>query len=416
MSRTGASDPNEESPREFEGYELGSPEYRRISISLFLAGLATFALLYDTQPVLPQIGAHFGLRPDQAALSVSVSTLGLAVALLVVGPLSEVRGRTRIIFASLFTAGLVAIGVGLAPSWEVLLLLRLLQGISVAGLPAVAMAYLAEEVHDSAQARAAGLYIGGTALGGMTGRLGVSGLAELVGWRGGLIGMGAIALMCAIAVWLWLPRSRGFVPGESGLRHLAEQTSAILHDKVLLGLFFVAAAGMGSFVGVFNIMGFRLEAPPYGYSVGVVGLIFIVYALGSYASAFAGKMAQKLGQRKVAPMTASVMITGLLITLATPIWAIIIGLAIFTAGFFATHGVASGWVAARARAGVGATGQASSGYMFFYYVGSSVFGALAGTFWTWKQWPGVVLMAGVLLFMLLGVLIMLKRVKPLGAR
>ena len=197
---------------------------------------------------------------------------------------------------------------------------------------------------------------------------------------------------------------------------LAEQTSAILHDKVLLGLFFVAAAGMGSFVGVFNIMGFRLEAPPYGYSVGVVGLIFIVYALGSYASAFAGKMAQKLGQRKVAPMTASVMITGLLITLATPIWAIIIGLAIFTAGFFATHGVASGWVAARARAGVGATGQASSGYMFFYYVGSSVFGALAGTFWTWKQWPGVVLMAGVLLFMLLGVLIMLKRVKPLGAR
>ncbi|WP_311519591.1 hypothetical protein [uncultured Actinomyces sp.] len=60
------------------------------------------------------------------------------------------------------------------------------------------------------------------------------------------------------------------------------------------------------------------------------------------------------------------MICGLLLTLAAPIWVIIIGLAIFTAGFFATHGVASGWVAARARAGVGATGQASSAYMFFY--------------------------------------------------
>lgn len=85
----------------FEGHDLHSPQYRRISISLFLAGLATFALLYDTQPVLPQISAHYGLRPDQAALSVSISTIGLALALLIVGPISEVRGRTRIIFISL---------------------------------------------------------------------------------------------------------------------------------------------------------------------------------------------------------------------------------------------------------------------------------------------------------------------------
>lgn len=400
----------------FEGHDLHSPQYRRISISLFLAGLATFALLYDTQPVLPQISAHYGLRPDQAALSVSISTIGLALALLIVGPISEVRGRTRVIFISLFAAGAVAICVGLAPTWELMLLLRLLQGISVAGLPAVAMAYLTEEVHRSAQARAAGLYIAGTALGGMTGRLGVSALTEVVGWRGGLIGMGAVALLCAVLVWRFLPRSQGFVLGESGLANLAHQTSAIMHDRVLLGLFFIAAAGMGSFVGVFNIMGFRLEAAPYGYSVGVVGLIFLVYALGSYSSAYAGKLAQKWGQRKVEPYAITVMICGLLLTLATPIWVIIMGLAIFTAGFFATHGVASGWVAARARAGVGATGQASSAYMFFYYLGSSIFGALAGTFWHWKAWPGVVLMAGVLLLAGLGVAFALKRVKPLGAR
>lgn len=400
----------------FEGHDLHSPQYRRISISLFLAGLATFALLYDTQPVLPQISAHYGLRPDQAALSVSISTIGLALALLIVGPISEVRGRTRVIFISLFAAGAVAIGVGLAPTWELMLLLRLLQGISVAGLPAVAMAYLTEEVHRSAQARAAGLYIAGTALGGMTGRLGVSALTEVVGWRGGLIGMGAVALLCAVLVWRFLPRSQGFMPGESGLANLAHQTSAIMHDRVLLGLFFIAAAGMGSFVGVFNIMGFRLEAAPYGYSVGVVGLIFLVYALGSYSSAYAGKLAQKWGQRKVEPYAITVMICGLLLTLATPIWVIIMGLAIFTAGFFATHGVASGWVAARARAGVGATGQASSAYMFFYYLGSSIFGALAGTFWHWKAWPGVVLMAGMLLLAGLGVAFALKRAKPLGAR
>lgn len=409
-----ASAPNESAS--FSGHQLGTPEYRRISISLFLAGLATFALLYDTQPILPLIGDEFGLRADEAALSVSVTTLGLALALLVAGPVSEVRGRTRIMFASLFVSAVVAVLVGLAPSWELLLILRFIQGITVAGLPAVAMAYLSEEVHGSAQARAAGLYIGGTALGGMSGRLGVGALTEFLGWRGALIGMGVIAFACALAVWRWLPRSRGFVPGEAGLKNLWNQTSAIMRDPVLIGLFFIAAASMGSFVGVFNIMGYRLEEPPYSLSVGLSGLVFLVYALGSYASAFAGRAASKVGQRKVEPIAVSVMIFGLLVTLAHPLWLVIVGLAIFTVGFFAVHGVASGWVAARAKAGVGATGQASSGYMFFYYTGSSVFGALAGTFWAWAAWPGVVLMAGVMLALVLGTALLLKRTRPLGAR
>lgn len=410
------TDSSRSEPPSFAGHQLGSREYGRITISLFLAGLATFALLYDTQPILPLIGDEFGLRADEAALSVSVTTLGLALALLVAGPVSEVRGRTRIMFASLFVSAIVAVLVGLAPSWELLLILRFIQGITVAGLPAVAMAYLSEEVHGSAQARAAGLYIGGTALGGMSGRLGVGALTELLGWRGALVGMGVMAFICALAVWKWLPRSRGFVAGEAGLKNLWHQTSAIMRDPVLVGLFFIAAASMGSFVGVFNIMGYRLEEPPYSLSVGVSGLVFLVYALGSYASAFAGRAASKVGQRRVEPIAVSVMIIGLIITLAQPLWAVIIGLAIFTVGFFAVHGVASGWVAARAKAGVGATGQASSGYMFFYYTGSSVFGALAGTFWAWAAWPGVVLMAGVMLALVLGTALLLKRTRSLGAR
>ncbi|MDO5720597.1 MAG: MFS transporter, partial [Actinomycetaceae bacterium] len=401
---------------DFDGHQLGTREYRRISVSLFLAGLATFALLYDTQPILPLIGDEFGLRADEAALSVSVTTLGLALALLVAGPASEVRGRTRIMFASLFVSAVVAVLVGLAPSWELLLILRFIQGITVAGLPAVAMAYLSEEVRGSAQARAAGLYIGGTALGGMSGRLGVGALTEFLGWRGALVGMGVMAFACALAVWKWLPRSRGFKPGQAGLKNLWHQTAAIMRDPVLVGLFFIAAASMGAFVGVFNIMGYRLEEPPYSLSVGVSGLVFLVYALGSYASAFAGRAAAKVGQRKVEPVAVTVMLIGLLITLLHPLWLVIVGLAIFTIGFFAVHGVASGWVAARAKAGVGATGQASSGYMFFYYTGSSVFGALAGTFWAWSAWPGVVLMAGIMLVLVLVTSLLLKRTRSLGAR
>ena len=68
-----------------------------------------------------------------------------------------------------------------------------------------------------------------------------------------------------------------------------------------------------------------------------------------------------------------------------------------TAGFFVVHGTASGWVTARAHAGGVATGQASSLYVFAYYVGSSVFGTLAGHAWSWGAWPAVVALSGGLL-------------------
>ena len=76
---------------------------------------------------------------------------------------------------------------------------------------------------------------------------------------------------------------------------------------------------------------------------------------------------------------------------------LVAGLALLTAGFFAVHGVASGWVPARAHAGGVATGQAASLYLFTYYLGSSVFGSLAGPAWTRAAWPGVVALAPVLL-------------------
>ena len=119
------------------GHRPGSPAYRRISWALFLAGLATFAMIYTTQPLLPELSRAFALTPAQSALSVSTTTFALGLALLVVGPSSEVLGRTRVMHVSLFASSVVTILTALSPSWTVLLVLRTLLGLAVAGLPAV---------------------------------------------------------------------------------------------------------------------------------------------------------------------------------------------------------------------------------------------------------------------------------------
>jgi len=321
---------------------------------------------------------------------------------------SEVLGRTVLIHASLWSSAVVALLCAVAPSWPVLLGLRALLGITLAGLPAVAVAYLREEVHEDSHAKATGLYIGGTALGGMAGRLVAGGLADLGGWRLALGGIGALALVCAgLARWL-LPASRRFVAAPPRPRDLLATTGRLVREPALLALYGIAATMMGAFVAVYNVMGFRLAAAPYALSLGLSGLVFCVYPLGSLSSAYAGRLADRHGRRVVVPVACAVTAVGVAVTLARPLPLVVLGLAVMTVGFFAAHGVASGWVATRAHLGVGGTGQAASLYLFAYYLGSSVFGGVAGTAWGAGGWSPVVLLSLVLVLVGLGLSLALR--------
>ncbi len=379
------------------GYTAGSAEYRRIAVALFAAGVATFALLYSTQALLPELARDFGVSAGDSTLSLSLTTTGLGIALLVAGPLSEVVGRTRLIHASLALSTAVAFACALAPGWGVLLGLRLLQGITLAGLPAVATAYLREELDPDLHARAAGLYIGGTALGGMTGRLVTGLVAEAAGWRWALASIALVGFACAAAVSALLPASRYFVAESARPAHLARLARDAVTDPALLALYAIGGCSMGAFVAVYNVMGFRLTAAPFSLGIGLAGLVFLVYPIGSVSSVVAGRLAERFSRRGVVPLGCLVTAAGVLLTLPDTLPAVIGGLAVMTAGFFAVHGVASGWVPTRAHAGGVASGQAASLYLFAYYLGSSVFGSVAGHVWSSGGWPHVVVLALVLI-------------------
>lgn len=386
MSRTPPEDP-------VAGYGVGEPGYRRIAVALFAAGVTTFALLYSTQALLPEFPRAFGVSAAASTLTVSLTTVGLGVALLVAGPLSEVVGRTRLIHSSLTASAAVALACAVAPTWPVLLVLRLLEGITLAGLPAVATAYLREELHPGTHARAAGLYIGGTALGGMTGRLVTGLVADLAGWRWAMAAIGVVAVGCTAVVRVLLPASRGFVPVPARPGVLAAMTRRALADRGLLALYGIGACSMGAFVAVFNAVGFRLTAAPFGLGLAAAGLVFLVYPLGSVGSIVAGRLADRFSRRAVVPVGCLLFAAGVALTLPATLVAVVTGLAVMTVGFFAVHGVASGWVPTRAHAGGVAAGQAASLYLVAYYLGSSVFGSVTAQAWTAGGWPAVVVLA-----------------------
>ena len=372
----------------------GTAAYNRLCLAMLFAGLSTFALLYCTQPLLPHFSQAYGLNAEQASLAVSLATGPMAFVLLVVGMISDRIGRRPLMIASLFAASSLTALLGLLPGWHSLLAARFLCGLALAGVPAVAMAYISEEVEDSAVGKAMGLYIAGSAIGGMSGRLFVSVLTEWLGWRGALGITGLIALAVALIFWRILPPSHQFEVRRHTLAGYTMGFRRLLADAALPWLFLEGFLIMGAFISIYNYAGYRLLAPPYALSQTEVGLIFLLYVLGSYSSARAGAISGRIGPRKSMWPPLVLFLAGIGLTAASSLVLVIAGIAVVTIAFFAAHTVASSWVGRRARSD---RAQGTAGYLFCYYMGSSVLGLAGGFAWTHAGWSGVVLFCSALI-------------------
>lgn len=346
----------------------------RLTAAVAASGFACFALLYTPQPVMPQIAQEFGLGPSGASLALSAATLALAVAVVPVAMLSERVGRRAVIVVSVLAAALLGLVLPFAPNYDVFLVLRVLQGIAAAGVPAASMAYLADELDNRRLGGAMGAMIAGNSLGGMVGRLVTGMTTDWLGWRGSVLLAGAFGLVAALVVVFFLPKAHGRP------KRAPRGMKAALTDPVLLSLYVVAVLLVGSFISFYNVAGFQLRGPAW-----LETLVFLFYGFGSTSAAFAGRLADRCGRGRVLLMCTGVLAFG---AVASLLW-VPLGLAVVTAGFFAAHATASGWVGARAPEH--ARGHASGLYLCGFYVGSSIGGTSGSTAYEEWGWGGLVL-------------------------
>lgn len=376
----------------------GTPQFMRVTLALFSAGLATFALLYCVQPILPVLSQQFGVSPAASSLSLSISTGLMALGLLVTGPLSDAVGRKSVMVTALMLAAICTLLSATMTSWHGILVMRALMGLSLSGVAAVGMTYLSEEMSPRIVAFSMGLYISGNSIGGMSGRLLSGVLTDFYSWRVAIAVIGCFSLASALMFWKILPPSRHFRATSLRPRNLLINFRLHWRDPGLPWLFAEGFLLMGAFVTLFNYIGYRLLAAPWHLSQAVVGLLSVVYLTGSWSSPKAGALTSRMGRGPVMFGATAVMLAGLLFTAFDSLWLILPGMMLFTAGFFAAHAVASSWIGPRARR---ARGQASSLYLFSYYVGSSVAGTLGGLFWHNYGWSGITLFISALLLLAL---------------
>jgi YNFM family putative membrane transporter len=386
----------------------GGARFWRVNFALFLGSFATFALLYCVQPLMPTFTRAFSISPAAASLSLSAATGVLAVAMIFAGTLSDVLGRKRVMTASLAAAAAATLAASFSPDWTTLVVLRALTGLALSGVPAVAMAYLVEEMDRSAIGLAMGLYIAGNTLGGMGGRLASAALADVGGWRGAVAIVGLVSLGCAAAFAFALPRERR-LPPKTEATALLPAIRMHFSDPGLRYLFALGFLLMGVLVTTYNYIGFRLEAAPFSLSQTAIGLVYCIYLVGAVASAVMGELAGRYGRRRVIGFAIAFMPIGVLMTLPNSLWLTILGVGVVTVGFFGGHSIASSWVGLRAET---AKAQASALYLFFYYAGSSLAGSIGGWVFTLGAWPGEATFLGALSGLALLIALKLARVPP----
>lgn len=388
----------------------GTPAFRRTNLALFAAGFATFGLLYCVQPLMPEFSHDYGVSAAGSAMSLSLTTGVLAFAMLFAGAFSDAWGRKPVMVASLFSSAVLVLVSAMMPNWTALLLVRTLLGLTLSGLPAVAMTYLGEEMDADSIGLGMGLYISGSAVGGMGGRLITGVLTDFFGWRIGVTVVGVIGVIAALVFWRALPPSRHFVAQSLRWRVVLRRFTGMFRDRGLPWLFVEGSLLLGAFVTVYNYLGYRLLAPPYNLSQTVVGLIFGIYLIGTFSSAWMGHLAGKLGRRKVLWTAFALMLAGVALTMMHALALIMLGIVAITFGFFGGHSIVSSWVGRRAGS---AKAQASSVYLFCYYMGSSIAGASGGLFYAAHGWNGVALFVGALVLAGLLIALRLFRLPPL---
>jgi YNFM family putative membrane transporter len=391
--------------------ERGTAGYRRLGAAMWCAGLATFVLVYSVQALLPTLATEFAISSSTSSLVLSATTLTLALAVVPLSAAAESWGRARTMTAALGLSALLMAAAPLAPTFGTLVAIRAVQGVVLAALPAVAVAHVTSEVAPRVLGGAVGLLIAGNTVGGLSGRVIAGFVADVAGWRVGLAVIGGVSLLCTVAFRMLLPPS---VPADRprvAVRALGGPVRLLLADPGLRALVVLGFLLMGTFVSVYNYLGFRLVAPPFGVPAGLVGLVFLGYLAGTVSSPVAGTLADRFGRRRVLWAAVAVGVAGAWVSLPDDLIAVCAGLLLLTVGFFAAHSVASSWVGRRSSLLPGGSpALASSLYLLASYTGSSVGGSLGGVAYDGLGWPGLVGFVTVMLVLALLVALRLRRI------
>ncbi len=374
-----------------------------------VASVLVFSNMYSTQPILPIIGAEFGLSPATAGLTVSGLVLAMAVSSIFYGLLSDRIGRKPVMVGSVFALSVPTLLCALAPTFSLLIICRIGQGLLIPGFTAITITYLQEEMPPSRRGIAIGYYVSATVAGGFSGRLIGGVVTDLTGsWRIGFICFGILDLILAWTLLRFLPVSRNFqrtknLNNESFTAMAGGSDAPItvvrfrpttiighLKNNRLVGVYLVGFSVMFCFLGIFTYLPYYLSRPPFNLSTLLISSTYTVYLVGMFSAPLSARLAERFSRKSIVQAGIYIMITGTVLSLIPALPFIVMGLILLCFGMFACQSTSTALVGESVNDASG-RGSAVALYHMFFYIGGSFGGFVPGLFWQSGGWLHVIL-------------------------
>ncbi|GAA6142310.1 MFS transporter [Hydrogenophaga sp. 5NK40-0174] len=363
---------------------------------IFALVAAAFTNIYIPQPVLPVLAEEFGVDAAKASLTVSGTVLGIALANLPFGRMSDRFALRPLIVMGGAMVGMAGLLAAVTETFSVLVAARFVQGLFMPALTTCVAAFVANNLPMERVNVAMGAYVSATVVGGLGGRLLGGFIHPPLHWRYAFVSAAVLLILAVLASARWLPRA-GVRPqhpeGEHGFIKLLASVSTLRMCLVGFGAFWV-------FSSIFNFLPFHLSEPPISASTDLITLLYLVYVLGAVMGPLAGKLSNRLGSGRT--MVAGSVLLGLslaaLLVHSLPV--VVLALLGICAAFFTIHASASGALNSRLKA---SRGRGNALYVLFYYVGGAVGITTGGYAWDHGGWETVLLINAVVLMIPLGV-------------
>ena len=354
---------------------------------MIFAGFCAFLTVYATQPILPVLRKALGISEFLASLTVTASTLGMALTAPTAGRISDRIGRKKTIVIAAFCLAVSTIACAFTETLPALLFWRFLQGVFTPGIFAVTIAYIHDEWGANESGTGTASYVGGTVVGGFLGRF-LSGIvAARYEWQVVFMVLGALNLAAALIIWKFMPvESKKGAPPTSGFWPAVGEH---FRNPLLLATYAVGFCVFFSLISTFTYINFYLAQPPFSLPTSVLGSLFFVYLTSAVVTPIAGRYIDKYGHRLVLVCGIAAGACGALLTLVPNVVVIVIGLALVCNAVFVAQTCSNGFIGIATKTN---RALAVGLYVMVYNIGGSLGAAAPGPVWKSFGWPGVIAM------------------------